>query len=103
LGPTGNPVRNDNTSSPSYLGAGNGTTPPELYTAYHPDSLGSITPIQPGETTILTNQQTGLYCQLRGLPSNYSQLGMFCDQPTPATATILTYSGTQPVQLVAAC
>ena len=93
LGPSGYPVRNDNGSSPAYLGAGNGTTPPEIYTAYHPGALGSSVPIQPGESAILTNAQTGLYCQLRGLPTNSSQLGMFCDQPTPNTATVMTYTG----------
>ena len=93
LGPSGYPVRNDNGSSPAYLGAGNGTTRPEMYTAYHPGNLGSSVPIQPGESTILTNLETGLYCQLRGLPTNSSQLGMFCDQPTPATATVMTYTG----------
>ena len=70
-----------------------GTTLPEIYTAYHPSNMGSSVPIQPGETAILQNQQTGQYCQLRGLPSNSSQMGMFCDQPTPATATVMTYTG----------
>ena len=70
-----------------------GTTLPEIYTAYHPNNMGSSVPIQPGETAILQNEQTGQYCQLRGLPSNSSQLGMFCDQPTPATATVMTYTG----------
>jgi len=93
LGPSGYPVRNDNGSSPAYLGAGNGTTPPEIYTAYHPCALGSSVPIQPGDSAILTNAQTGLYCQLRGLPANSSQLSMFCDQPTPDTATVMTYTG----------
>jgi hypothetical protein len=55
--------------------------------------MGSTVPIQPGETAILQNEQTGQYCQLRGLPSNSTQLGMFCDQPTPATATVMTYTG----------
>lgn len=55
--------------------------------------MGSSVPIQPGETAILQNQQTGQYCQLRGLPSNSSQMGMFCDQPTPSTATVMTYTG----------
>ena len=86
-------MRNDNGSSPAYLGAGNGTSPPEIYTAYHPGALGSSVPIQPGQSAILTNSETGLYCQLRGLPSNSSQLGMFCDQPTPDTATVMTYTG----------
>ena len=95
LGPNGYPVRNDNSSSngEAYLGAGNGTTPPEIYTASHPDALGSNVPILPGQSAILTNEATGMYCQLRGLPSNSSQLGMFCDQPTPATATVMTYTG----------
>jgi hypothetical protein len=86
-------VRNDNTSSAAYVGSGNGTSPPELYTAYDPDNLGSYNPIQPGETALLQNLQTGMYCQLRSMPTNATQLGMFCDQPTPATATIMTYTG----------
>ena len=93
LGANGNPVRNDNGSSPAYLGTGNGTSPPEIYTAHHPDNIASSVPIKPGETTIMQSSQTGLYCQLRGLPSNSSQLGMFCDQATAATATVMTYTG----------
>ena len=37
--------------------------------------------------------QTGQWCQLRPLPSNTSQIGMICDQPTPDTATVMTYTG----------
>ena len=37
--------------------------------------------------------QTGMWCQLRPLPSNTSQIGMICDQPTAATATVMTYTG----------
>ena len=90
---TGQPVRNDNTTSAAWVGIGNGTSPPELYTAYDPNNLGSYDPILPGETALLQNLQTGKYCQLRSMPANATQLGMFCDQPTPATATVMTYTG----------
>jgi hypothetical protein len=36
---------------------------------------------------------TGLWCQLRALPSNTTQIGLICDQPTPDNATVLTYTG----------
>ena len=93
LAPTGNPVRNDNLTNYAYVGNGNGTTPPELYLAYHAGDLGDRNPIQPGQTTKLQNEQTGMWCQLRSLPSNATQIGMICDQPTPDTATVMTYTG----------
>jgi hypothetical protein len=91
--PSGPYVRSDNTSNYAYPGNGTGITPPEQYLAYHPGNLIDGSPIDPYETAILRNVQTGLYCQLRPLPSNATQIGMICDQPTPATATIMTYTG----------
>ncbi len=93
LSPTGSPVRNDNLTNYAYVGSGNGTTPPELYLAYHADNTSDRSLIQPGQTTLLQNEQTGMWCQLRPLPSNTTQIGMICDQPTSATATVMTYTG----------
>jgi hypothetical protein len=86
-------VRNDNLTNWAYVGSGTGKTDPEVYLAYHAVDLGNRSLIQPGETALLQNQQTGQWCQLRGLPSNASQIGMVCDQPTPATATVVRYMG----------
>ena len=85
-------VRTDNASSPAYVGNGTGGTPPEQYVAYPPSNpTGSA--ILPGQTAILRSNQTGLFCRLAPLPSNSTQLGLVCDQPTAATATPLTYTG----------
>jgi hypothetical protein len=72
---------------------GTGLTAPEQFVAYDPLNLTDTTPTQPGETTILKNTATGMYCQLRGMPTNQTQMAMYCDQPTPATATVMTYTG----------
>ena len=64
LDPTGSPVRNDNLTNYAYVGAGNGTTPPELYLAYHADQLADATLIQPGQTTKLQNEQVMSCMQL---------------------------------------
>ncbi len=55
LGAGGEPVRNDNATSAAYVGGGDGTSPYEQYLAYDPADLGSTTPVQPGQTTILKN------------------------------------------------
>ena len=55
LGPTGLPVRNDNSSNAAYVGSGNGTSPFEQYIAYDPNDFSSTTPVQVGQTTILKN------------------------------------------------
>ena len=106
----GFPVRNDNLTNFAYVGSGDGLTPPEIYSAFHPQDPTNTTPIAPGETTYLRNAQTGMYCRLTALPSIYplsrtsssagrgllqscATRGVLCDQPTAATATILTYTG----------
>ena len=105
LDPSGKPLRNDNLTNFAYVGSGNGTTPPELYLAFHAGDLADGSPIQPGDTTKLQNEETGQWCRLAPLPSNSSQIGMICDQPTPDTATVMTYTGDglsyQGVKLVA--
>jgi hypothetical protein len=100
LDASGNPVRNDNTSNFAYVGPNDGAQQaPEVYTAFRPANTSDPTPIQPGETTQLRNTQTGLYCRLDALPaglvapSTCITQGVICDQPTIATATILTYTG----------
>jgi hypothetical protein len=55
----GVPVRNDNGTTPAYLGSGNGTSLPEQYTPYHPGDIGSTEPIQPGSPVLLRNRETG--------------------------------------------
>ena len=86
-------VRVDNSTDPARPQPGTGTTPPEQYCAYDPDNLSSTTPVMPGKTTIFKSKQTGMYCRLIPLPSAPSLTGMICDQPTPVTATIVTYTG----------
>jgi hypothetical protein len=99
LGPTGNPVRNDNTSSAAYLGTGNGLSPAERYIAYDPTRPSSTTPIEAGQTAILKNLATGQFCRLMDismLPGSMQAAGtqgMVCDQPSAATATAMTYTG----------
>ena len=92
ISPTGKYVRNDNATDPAYVGNGNGLTPPEQYVAYHPN-LTDPSNIDPYESMLLQSVETGLWCQLRALPSNGSRIGMICDQPTPGTATVMTYTG----------
>jgi hypothetical protein len=136
----GDPLRNDDPSTPSYVGSGNGTQPPETYYAYHPNDPNDRTPIYPGKTTVLKNQQTNMFCRLAPPPGPVSKgrehrtpagtsaamrpppaagrskrtsnasgtmlaapfqaasvsctgQVVLCDQPTPATATVLTYTG----------
>jgi hypothetical protein len=53
-------VRNDNITNFSYVakkGTG-GTIPPERYHAYRPGQPEDPTPIQPGGTALLKNEQT---------------------------------------------
>ena len=91
--PSGAYVRTDNTSSFAYPGTGNGTTPPEEFTAYLASNTSQRSPIEPGQATLIQSTQTGMWCRLAPLPSNTTQIGMVCDQPTSATATPLTYTG----------
>ena len=50
-------MRNDNITNYAYVGNGNGTTPPELYLAFHADNLADPALIQPGQTAKLQNEQ----------------------------------------------
>jgi hypothetical protein len=95
LNRTGYPVRNDNPTNFAYVGKGNGTTPPEMYIAYHPGNEDNPTPINAGETTIFKNIETGLWCRLAPFTpqTTCNTQGMLCDQASPAKATILTYTG----------
>jgi hypothetical protein len=90
---TGNYVRSDNTTSAAYPSSGNGSTLPEQYTALHPSSLSSTSPIQAGQATILRSSQTGQYCRLQPLASNATQLGMVCDLASPTGSTAFIYTG----------
>jgi hypothetical protein len=90
--PTAGYVRTDSATSPASTGTGDGTTPPEQFTAVNPTSTSSA--IEPGDTAILKSEATGMYCRLAPLPNTSpEQIGVLCDQPTPATATPLTYTG----------
>jgi hypothetical protein len=91
--PTGAYVRTDNATNYAYPGSGSGSSPPELFTAYLASNTSERSPIQPGQTALMQSVQTGLWCRLAPLPSNASQTGMVCDQPSAATATPLTYTG----------
>ena len=76
ISPTGQYVRNDNASNFAYVGNGTGLTAPERYIAYHPTNpFTDASPIDPYETCYLKNEATGLYCQLRPLPTNSTQIG----------------------------
>ena len=86
-------MRTDNSSSPATVGTGTGGTAPEQYLAFHAGNLNSSSPIQPYTSTLLQSVQTGLYCRLAPLPSNSTQIGMVCDQPSASGATPLTYTG----------
>ncbi len=93
-------MRNDNLTNFAYVGPQDGQQqPPELYTAFRPSSPADPTPIQPGETAQLMNQQTGKYCRVERFPAGYispttcNTQGIICDQDTLTTATILTYTG----------
>jgi hypothetical protein len=93
LGPSGAYVRTDNASNLGYVGSGNGSTAPEQYVAYHASNTSERSPVQPGQTTYLQSEQTGMWCRLVPNPSNATQIGMVCDQPTSATAVVFTYTG----------
>jgi hypothetical protein len=95
LGPTGNPVRNDNTSSAAYLGTGNGLSPAERYIAYDPTRPSSTTPIEAGQTAILKNLATGQFCRLMDIttstplkrPVTTSSSPQASSSPKPSAAT----------------
>ena len=93
ISPNGSYVRSDNVTSPATVGTGTGSTPPEQYLAFHAGNLTDPTPIEPYNTAVLQSVETGLWCRLVPLPSNSTQIGMVCDQPTSATGTVLTYTG----------
>jgi hypothetical protein len=93
MGPSGSYVRTDNTTGMTYTGSGSGSTAPEQYTAYHAGNTSDRSPVLPGQTTLLQSEQTGMWCRLAPLPSNGTQIGMVCDQPTAATAVPFTYTG----------
>jgi hypothetical protein len=52
----GRRVRNNDASSPAYLGSGDGSSPAEQYLAYGPANPSSTKPIQPGAPVILKNK-----------------------------------------------
>jgi hypothetical protein len=91
--PTNGYVRNDNVSNYAYVGNGTGSSSPEQYLAFHAGNLTDTSAIDPFETAVLKNVQTGLWCRLAPLPSNSTQIGMICDQATAATGTVMTYTG----------
>jgi hypothetical protein len=65
----GVPIRNDNTTTPAYLGTGTGNTYPEQYTAIDPANALSSDPIAAGGRAILKNKKTGKYCHLVPVPT----------------------------------
>jgi hypothetical protein len=55
----GVPVRNDNTTTPAYLGSGSGSSYPEQYAVVDPANVTGVSPIMPGSPVLLKNKQTG--------------------------------------------
>ena len=92
LGQPGTTVRVNSQPDLAATGSGSGSTTPEQFYAYNPASITDTTPIKGGQTTILRSKQTGLYCRLATVPGS-SQKGMMCDASTPASATVLTFTG----------
>jgi hypothetical protein len=92
-GPSGAYVRTDNASTLAYAGSGSGSTAPEQYVAYHAPNTTERSPVLPGQTAYMQSEQTGMWCRLAPSPSNATQIGMVCDQPTSATAVAFTYTG----------
>jgi hypothetical protein len=91
--PSGSYVRSDTNTSLAYVGSGNGSSAPEQYKAYHFPDTGDRSPLEPGQPALLQSVQTGMWCRLAPNPSNATQLGMVCDQPTAATALAFKYTG----------
>lgn len=100
VGPSGGLVRNDNTTSMAYVGAGDGTSLAEQYSFFHSAQPSDLSPIIPGKMTYISNALTGLFCRLApaspagtvpaGCPANQA---MVCDQRSASTATVLSYNG----------
>ena len=97
----GEPMRNDNATSAAYVGGGDGTSPYEQYLAYEPADPGSITPVQPGHTTILKNvshatqlswqrarqpSERGVALQLKGATQRATPAAYSC--PPPAAGAV---------------
>jgi hypothetical protein len=92
--PTAGYERADTPTAPAYVGSGNGSSPPEQFTAG--DTANPGTSIEPGEPAILRSVATGMYCRLAALPGTSPvQTGVLCDQHTAAAAaaTPLQYTG----------
>ena len=92
----GDPLRTDSSTSPTAVGTGDGSTPPESYTAVDPNNPSSTTPLAPNSPVQLRSTQTGQWCRLAPLPADSDPCttqGLLCDQPTASTATSLTWSG----------
>ncbi len=94
-------MRSDSLTSFAYVGVDDGKDePPEIYIAYRPGALDDTTPIPPGGTAQLRNLQTGKWCRLATLtadvlvPKSCGDQGILCDQDSPSSATVLTYTGT---------
>jgi hypothetical protein len=86
-------VQNTNTTTPAFVGTGDGSTPAEMYQAFDPNDPLSTTPIAPGGSVLLKNSQTGRYCRLVPVPTAPTLQGMQCDLETAASATSFTYTG----------
>ncbi len=86
-------VRVDNATNYAWSGGGDGSSKPEEFTLLDAADPSSISPIYPDDGVILMSAQTGLYCRLAPIPATGEQ-GVLCDQPSTATATALTYTGT---------
>lgn len=92
LEPPGASCRVESPTSPLTCQAGSSnatSSPAEQFIPYRLD--GGQTPILPGEKMYLRSVQTGMYCRVLTAANSSSQV--LCDQPTPATASQLTFTG----------
>jgi hypothetical protein len=68
-----------------------GSNPAEQFVLTSPSGSGTA-PIVPGTSTYVQSVATGMYCRVvPGTTANSQEIK--CDQPTPATATLMTYTG----------
>jgi hypothetical protein len=68
-----------------------GSNPAEQF-MLTPTTGSSTAPVLPGTSTYVQSVATGMYCRVvPGTTANSQEIK--CDQPTPATATLMTYTG----------
>lgn len=106
-------VKVDSTTAFAKVGAGDGSSHSEQFSAHHPTDITDPAPIQPGSNMILVSKRTGLFCRLaditvatplvhparaakmRGLLQNNvcQTKGLLCDAVSAPEAAVLQYTG----------